>query len=156
MGVEIERKFLVKGDEWRTGATPLQISQGYVTLDAERSVRVRIAGEQGFLSVKSLRSALERAEFEYAIPVADAEQMIEELCFRPVVKKTRWLKEFAGRLWEIDEFHGENEGLIVAEVELGAADDAVELPSWVGAEVSSDPRYLNANLVRAPFATWKP
>jgi adenylate cyclase len=154
MGLEIERKFLVIGTAWQTLAAGALTRQGYLSSAAERTVRVRIAGDQGFLTVKGKSRGLSRAEFEYAIPVEDAAAMLDGLCEKPLIEKTRYRVPFGAHTWEVDEFHGANAGLVVAEVELASADDEPALPPWVGQEVSLDPRYFNANLVKRPFTTW--
>ena len=154
MGLEIERKFLVIGTAWQTLAAGALTRQGYLSSAAERTVRVRIAGDQGFLTVKGKSRGLSRVEFEYAIPVEDAAAMLDGLCEKPLIEKTRYRVPFGAHTWEVDEFHGANAGLVVAEVELASADDEPALPPWVGQEVSLDPRYFNANLVKRPFTTW--
>lgn len=154
MGLEIERKFLVTGTAWKALAAGVLIRQGYLSSAAERTVRVRIAGDQGFLTVKGKSRGLTRAEFEYAIPVEDAAAMLDGLCEKPLIEKTRYRVPFGAHTWEVDEFHGANAGLVVAEVELASADEEPALPPWVGREVSRDARYFNANLVKKPFTTW--
>jgi CYTH domain-containing protein len=154
VGQEIERKFLVAGDGWRAGAEGVLIRQGYLVTAPALSVRVRICGERGFLTVKGGEGTLVRQEFEYEIPVADAGAMLDGLCQKPLIEKTRHAVRHAGHTWEIDVFSGENAGLVLAEVELAAVDERLELPPWVGREVTDDPRYLNANLAREPFRTW--
>ena len=154
MGTEIERKFLVVGDDWRLGATPVPIRQGYLSSTPERTVRVRLEGERGVLTVKGLTTGATRDEFEYEIPAADAREMLERLCERPLLEKTRWTRVHAGRTWQVDEFHGDNAGLIVAEVELERESDVVALPPWAGPEVTADARYYNANLARRPYRGW--
>ncbi|MBE0617966.1 MAG: CYTH domain-containing protein [Proteobacteria bacterium] len=154
MGIEIERKFLVRGEGWRTGAETRVIRQGFLSTDPDRTVRVRVAGDRGYLTVKGRAEGLVRAEFEYPIPVEDANAMLDRLCLRPLIEKTRHRVEHAGLVWEVDEFHGENQGLVLAEVELDDPGAEVRLPPWTGEEVSGDPRYYNANLVRHPFAKW--
>ena len=154
MGLEIERKFLVIGTAWQTLAAGALTRQGYLSSAAERTVRVRIAGDQGFLTVKGKSRGLSRAEFEYAIPVEDAAAMLDGLCEKPLIEKTRYRVPFGAHTWEVDEFHGANAGLVVAEVELASADEEPALPPWVGREVSQDARYFNANLVKKPFTTW--
>lgn len=154
MATEIERKFLVTGDGWRHGATGIAIRQGYLAASPAVAVRVRTRGERAFLTVKGGASARVRSEFEYEIPRADAETMLDALCPPPLIEKTRYSVRFADHLWEIDVFAGDNAGLVLAEVELAAADEPVALPPWVGAEVTDDPRYLNANLARRPYRTW--
>uniref|UniRef100_A0A832M316 CYTH domain-containing protein n=1 Tax=Oscillatoriales cyanobacterium SpSt-402 TaxID=2282168 RepID=A0A832M316_9CYAN len=154
MGIEIERKFLVAGDGWRALGKGVAYRQGYITSSKEKTVRVRIVGEQGFLTIKGTTQGIARSEFEYAIPIQDAQEMLETLCDRPFIKKIRYKVEWDGLLWEIDEFEGENAGLILAEVELTDADQAINLPEWIGADVSHDPRYYNANLAKFPFLQW--
>lgn len=154
MGREIERKFLVRGRAWRT-RSPVLIRQGYLQLDPERTVRVRIAGRRGFLTVKGLTRGATRDEFEYPVPVEDARDMLDRLCLRPLLEKKRHVVRFRGRRWEVDEFLGANRGLVVAEVELPSERASVDLPPWAGREVTRDPRYYNANLIRRPYRTWK-
>jgi adenylate cyclase len=155
MAQEIERKFLVAGASWKEGATGTLIRQGYLSSVKERTVRVRVAGRKAFLTVKGVNRGVTRTEFEYPIPVRDAAAMLDALCERPLIEKTRWVVPFKGFTWEVDEFHGENAGLVVAEVELPTAEMKPALPPWVREEVSSDPRYFNANLAKKPFKSWK-
>jgi CYTH domain-containing protein len=152
MGIEIERKFLVVGDDWRQPPA-LAYAQGYLNRDKQRTVRVRIAADQAWLTVKGTSHGATRAEFEYAIPVADARQLLE-LCDGPLVHKLRRFIVHAGATWEIDEFQGDNAGLVVAEIELPSEDSVFEAPPWLGAEVTHDPRYFNSNLAAVPFSTW--
>ena len=152
MGIEIERKFLVVGDDWRQ-APAVAYAQGYLNRDKNRTVRVRIAQGQAWLTVKGANAGATRAEFEYAIPVADAEQLLA-LCDGPLVRKLRRVVVHAGSTWEIDEFQGDNAGLVVAEIELPSEDAPFEPPPWLGAEVTHDPRYFNSSLATAPFSTW--
>jgi adenylate cyclase len=155
MGREIERKFLVDPGAWRPDpARGVRFRQGYLSVDPARVVRVRRAGPGGALTVKGLTTGVERAEFEYAIPLADADAMLDTLCLRPLLEKTRYREPWRGRTWEIDVFEGDNAGLIVAEVELAASSDVLELPPWAGKEVSDDPRYFNSNLTQHPFTRW--
>jgi adenylate cyclase len=154
MGQEIERKYLVRGTAWKALGKGTVTRQGYLSSMKERTVRVRIAGEKGFLTIKGVSKGITRTEFEYAIPVDEAAAMLAGLCERPLIEKTRYVVESGGYIWEIDEFHGENDGLIVVEVELQSPDEKPPLPEWVGEEVSSDPRYFNSNLVKKPFRTW--
>ncbi|MGZ6971774.1 MAG: CYTH domain-containing protein, partial [Thermoanaerobaculia bacterium] len=151
---EIERKFLVTGTAWKALAAGVLTRQGYLSSAAERTVRVRIAGEKGFLTVKGVNRGVTRTEFEYPIPAVDAAAMLDDLCERPLIEKTRYRIPFGAHVWEVDEFHGVNDGLVVAEVELASADEEPALPPWVGREVSRDARYFNANLVKRPFTTW--
>ncbi|HEU4570851.1 MAG TPA: CYTH domain-containing protein [Gemmatimonadales bacterium] len=155
MAREIERKFLVDPGRWRPGpAGGVRIRQGYLSLDPARIVRVRRAGDRGTLTVKGTTVGITRSEYDYAIPAADADALLDELCHRPLIEKTRYHETWAGRTWEIDRFEGENQGLIVAEVELADADEVVAPPPWAGREVSDDPRYTNASLIRLPFRSW--
>ena len=154
MGQEIERKFLVRSDAWRWGAEGLYCRQGYLASDISCTVRVRVLGDKGFLTVKGRMEGISRAEYEYGIPVQDAHEMLDRLCPRPLIEKYRYLREYAGQTWEVDEFVGENQGLVVAEIELRTADEAIALPEWVGREVTADPRYLNVNLAKRPYTTW--
>ncbi len=154
MGKEIERKFLVKGEAWKALAAGTVYRQGYLSTVKERTVRVRTVGEKGFLTIKGVTTGVTRAEFEYEVPAADANAMLDGLCEKPLVEKTRYRIPLDGYTWEVDEFHGDNDGLVVAEVELKSADEKPPLPEWVGEDVSSDPRYFNSNLVKKPFKTW--
>ncbi len=154
MGTEIERKFLVSGDGWRAGATGIAYLQGYLCNENSHSVRVRLAGDRAMLTVKGGGHGIERAEFEYAIPPADARQLLEQFSRGPLIEKTRYRVEHAGHTWEIDEFAGCNAGLVIAEVELGAVDEAVALPEWIGREVSTERRYFNASLSQRPYQDW--
>lgn len=157
MGTEIERKFLVQGDDWRT-ASPARYQQGYLNQDPERSTRIRLVedskGARAFLTIKGLSRGAARLEFEYLIAPEDAQQMLDELCLRPLIAKERHKLEYGGLLWEIDEFFGDNAGLIMAEVELTNEDETVPLPPWVSTEVTGNPLYFNANLGSYPYARW--
>ncbi len=154
MAIEIERKFLVTGDAWRGVGRSTAFRQGYLSTVKERTVRVRVAGDQGSITIKGITIGATRTEFEYPIPLADANAMLDELCEQPIIEKTRHVVEFDGTIWEIDEFAGVNEGLIVAEVELDSADQEFTLPRWIGDEVTDDPRYFNANLIAHPYSEW--
>ncbi|MHC1706479.1 MAG: CYTH domain-containing protein [Bacteroidales bacterium] len=154
MGVEIERKFLVKGDAYRQALEKVRIVQGYLSTDPDRVVRVRTWGPKGFLTIKSRRQGISRSEYEFEIDPGTALEMIQELCFHPVIDKTRYIIDYKGYTWEVDEFYGENEGLVVAEIELPAEDTVFECPAWVGEEVTQDRRYYNSALVYRPFSKW--
>lgn len=155
MGREVERKFLVGGDGWREAATRrVPYRQGYLSTTGRSAVRVRLAGEKAFFTIKSAVPGVERSEFEYPIPVDDAREMLDSLCEGTLIEKTRHFVEHGGRTWEVDEFEGDNAGLVVAEIELADADDAFERPEWLGEEVSGDKRYYNAALARHPFSAW--
>lgn len=151
---EIERKFLVTGEGWRQ-TQGITYHQGYLNTDEMRTVRVRTVGEKGYISIKGESVGTRRPEFEYEIPVEDARQLLVELCERPIIHKTRYNIEHKGVTWEIDEFADENQGLIMAEVGLPDVDYALVKPDWVGAEVTDDPRYFNANLVKHPYGQWQ-
>ncbi len=154
MAVEIERKFLVNTDAWRSHAIGKLYRQGYLPTQKYTTVRVRVVGDRGFLTIKGKSEGISRSEFEYEIPLEDAKEMLDTLCDRPLIEKIRYVLDVEGVRWEIDEFQGENQGLILAEVELSNADQKVILPNWVGQEVSDDPRYFNANLAKHPFTRW--
>jgi len=154
MPKEIERKFLVVGDDWRALGEGVLYRQGYLSTVKERTVRVRTVGEKGFLTIKGVSVGATRSEFECPIPVADAKQMLDELCEQPIIEKARTRIPLGGVTWEVDEFFGVNRRLIVAEVELQSEDQRFDKPAWIGAEVTDDPRYFNANLIAHPFSTW--
>lgn len=154
MGIEIERKFRVVGDDYKRTATGTRIVQGYICNDKTRIVRVRIYGNRAFLTIKDEAIGFARHEFEYEIPTDDAETMLKLLCQQPIIDKTRYRYPVDNLCWEIDEFHGENEGLVVAELELPAIDTPFEKPAFVGTEVTDDPRYYNANLINNPYKNW--
>lgn len=154
MAEEIERKFLVLGDDWRQAGAGTGFRQGYLSSAPERVVRVRIAGEHAVLTVKGITEGVSRLEFEYPLPLADAEQMLDRLCEKPLIEKTRYRFEHAGMVWEVDEFHGDNAGLVVAEIELQHEGQHFERPPWLGEEVSDDPRYFNSNLANHPYREW--
>lgn len=153
MASEIERKFLVRDDSWNDGTSGIRMSQGYLSMDPDRAVRVRLAGENAWLTIKGRSSGITRAEFEYAIPAADAQDLLK-LCLPSVIDKTRHRIPFGGYVWEVDVFHGDNEGLVLAEVELEDESATPELPPWVGLEVSDDARYFNSQLARHPFRSF--
>lgn len=153
MGKEIERKYLVDPSVWRPKDSGVRMRQGYLNSAKERTVRVRLAGERAFLTVKGPNDGIVRAEFEYEVPVADAKELLD-LCEQPLIEKIRYCESFGQRLWEIDCFFGANEGLLMAEVELEREDEQPQLPKWAGEEVSDDPRYYNANLIAHPYGTW--
>ncbi len=155
MGVEIERKFLVVGDDWRSAvSSSTRIVQGYLASTPEVTVRVRVRGERAYLTIKGRSSGISRSEYEFDIPVADAEVMLTDLAQGPVIEKTRHLLEVDGHTWELDVFAGANEGLVMAEIELGSADEQFTVPSWAGRDVSDDARYYNVNLARTPYSHW--
>ena len=152
MPLEIERKFLVKGSGWRKGQG-VRICQGYLNRDKERTVRVRIAGEKAFLTVKGCVSGCVHTEYEYEIPLNQAQELLK-MCDGPVLEKIRYGADVKGLHWVIDEFLGENAGLILAEAELQNENQNIDLPDWAGAEVTGDPRYYNSSLIINPFSKW--
>jgi adenylate cyclase len=155
MAVEIERKFLVTGAGWRQLAgAGKAIRQGFLCAERDRAVRVRVSDGQAKIAIKGAGKGIERLEYEYVIPVDDAHEMLGRLCLGTVVAKTRYCVEHDGRVWEIDVFEDANAGLVLAEVELNAADETIDVPDWAGPEVSEDERYYNAYLARYPFETW--
>jgi CYTH domain-containing protein len=154
MAREIERKFLVDGDAWRAGAKGAHFRQGYLSSKPDRTVRVRSDGVKGHLTVKGKTEGASRDEYEYEIPLAEATAMLDRLCERPLIEKTRYTIPFAGFSWEIDEFGGDNHGLIIAEVELTSEGQMIALPPWAGREVTGDPRYYNSNLAQRPYRSW--
>ncbi|MDQ7826728.1 MAG: CYTH domain-containing protein [Candidatus Eremiobacteraeota bacterium] len=154
MGKEIERKFLVNGDDWRSLAEGVPYRQGYLSTVRERTVRVRTVGDEGFLTIKGLTTGVSRPEYEYPIPGAEANELLTNLCEKPLIEKNRYKIARGGVTWEIDEFSGENEGLIIAEVELHDEHQSLEIPPWIGEEVSGDPRYFNSNLTKNPYRNW--
>jgi adenylate cyclase len=154
MPLEIERKFLVTNDGWRPPGGGVRYRQGYLSTDPGRSVRIRSGAGKGFITIKGLTVNRTRPEYEYPIPVQDADALLDTLCLEPIIEKTRFFIEHAGLRWEVDEFEGVNAGLVIAEVELGAADQHIQLPDWAGEEVTDDPRYYNASLIEHPYSTW--
>jgi adenylate cyclase len=156
MGQEIERKFLVTSDSWRAGSTEpgRRLRQGYVSRAPEATVRVRSDGTRGWITLKGKAKGASRAEYEYEIPLADADELLDRLCSGGRVEKTRHLREWHGLTWEIDVFEGDNAGLVVAEVELEREDQPVDLPGWVGLEVTEDHRYANSSLAERPYRSW--
>jgi adenylate cyclase len=154
MGLEIERKFLLANDSWKQKCdNGIIIKQGYLSSVPERTVRIRLKAEKGILTVKGKTKGVSRVEYEYEIPYSDAVALME-LCEKPIIEKTRFNIKQDELTWEVDVFTGENKGLIVAEIELQNETEQFDLPSWVGVEVSEDPRYYNANLIKQPYCSW--
>ncbi len=154
--VEVERKFLVRKDLWPGSPRSTLFRQGYLSRERGRTVRARRAGDRGFLTIKGEGTGdqgIVRAEFEYEIPAEDADALLA-MCIQPILEKRRYLVDHEGHTWEVDEFMGDNAGLLVAEIELDRPDEAFARPPWVGEEVTHDPRYLNSNLVVHPFSRW--
>ncbi|MDY6942376.1 MAG: CYTH domain-containing protein [Pseudomonadota bacterium] len=155
MGIEIERKFLVSNDNWRSSITSHQeMVQGYLNLEGNSVVRVRIASNRAWINIKGATIDIRRREYEYPIPIDDAREIMDHLCAGPAIEKRRYYVPIRGHVYEVDEFLGANEGLVVAEIELSDEREAFERPEWLGAEVSHDPRYLNVSLVRHPYSEW--
>lgn len=156
MGIEIERKFLVKDDTWRheTIVSTEAYCQAYLSQYPHPTVRIRTEGSKAFITIKGKTEGLSRPEFEYEIPFEDAHE-IQQLSLSPLVTKIRHKFLYEGYLWEVDEFYGENSGLIIAEVEIDHPQAALKLPPWIGKEISDDFRYSNSNLAVHPFKTWE-
>lgn len=154
MGVEIERKFLLDGDAWRSLGEPVLLRQGYLSSNPDRVVRVRTEGGKGSMTIKGRSTGATRGEWEYEIPLADANELLDRLCEQPIIEKYRRRIDFAGNTWEVDEFLGENQGLMFAEIELSSEDQHFDKPDWIGAEVTADRRYYNSSLIRLPFSKW--
>ncbi|MEA3412166.1 MAG: CYTH domain-containing protein [Pseudomonadota bacterium] len=153
MGTEIERKFLVSEGVWRE-ADATKYRQGYLSTVKERTVRVRTIRDKGYLTIKGITVGASRLEFEYEIPATDADELLDSLCEKPLIEKIRYKVDCGAHTWEVDEFFGENQGLIVAEVELESEDQPFERPEWVAGEVTTDSRYYNANLIKNPYSRW--
>ena len=154
MGTEIERKFLLKSDAWRSQSVGKLYRQGYVFQSADVTVRIRIAGVQGYITLKGKAEQYARPDFEYEIPVEDAQAMLDLWCQPRVVEKIRYRVPFGGVIWEVDAFQGLNQGLVLAEVELTSNAQAFELPDWIGQEVSDQDRYFNSSLAVYPYTQW--
>lgn len=156
MGKETERKFLVTSQIYQAKSIKTYYKQGYLSTDKERTVRIRIAEKKGYITIKGQTIKATRAEYEYEIPNKDAEEILDRLCLEPLIEKYRYTyKHTDGMIWEIDEFSGDNTGLIVAEIELPEENTVFIKPEWVGKEVTTDPRYYNSNLIHTPFSQWK-
>ncbi|MBN1463476.1 MAG: CYTH domain-containing protein [Paludibacteraceae bacterium] len=154
MAIEIERKFLVNSDDYKQLALPVYYKQGYLCNSPNTIVRIRIANNKGYITIKGKTCGISRTEFEYEIPTSEAHQLLSEMSLNKVVEKNRYKIKYAGNIWEIDEFLGENEGLIIAEIELKSENATFDKPSWIGKEVSTDSRYFNSNLSKNPFKNW--
>ncbi|MCB9014929.1 MAG: CYTH domain-containing protein [Lentimicrobiaceae bacterium] len=154
MALEIEHKFLVNSSAYRSLAKPVLYRQGYLAVLSDKIVRVRTAGTKAYITIKAKVSVLTRKEYEYEIPLADAETMLNEMCMGPLIEKYRYKIFYEGFVWEVDEFLGDNNGLVVAEIEVKSENQDFPIPLWVDTEVTGDPRYLNSNLSKKPFNTW--
>lgn len=155
MGIEIERKFLLRDERWRDapGISSKPYRQGYLLRDSGKTIRVRVAGDKGYITIKGKTTSIARPEYEYEIPLKDAEELFA-FCQGQIIEKTRYRIPYGKHVWEVDEFSGDNAGLVVAEIELNAEDEAFEKPEWVGEEVSTDRRYTNAALSNNPWRNW--
>lgn len=154
MGTEIERKFLLKGEKWRVLGKAVHYRQGYLNSAKERIVRVRTIKDKGFLTIKGITIGAARVEYEYEIPKDECNAMLDDLAEKPIIEKNRYKVDFKGFTWEIDEFLGENQGLIVAEIELESEDQEFDIPEWIGKEVTGDPKYFNSSLICFPYIKW--
>ncbi len=154
MALEIERKFLIDLKKLGHLKNGITIKQGYISTTDKTVVRVRISGKKAYLTLKGENKGITRTEFEYEIPIKDGESIIAELCSTPLIEKTRYLIPVSKHTWEVDIFHGDNDGLAVAEVELTNANEDIDLPEWVTTEVSGDKKYYNSNLLNYPFKAW--
>lgn len=154
MAKEIERKFLINGKTWEKRDAGIFYRQGYLSTERNRSVRIRAGEGKGYLTIKGETHGSVRDEFEYEIPFEDANELLRNFCRKPLIEKRRYKIKYGGLTWEVDEFEGENKGLILAEVELTAEDQRIELPPWIGKEVTGDAKYYNVNLVKNPFSKW--
>ncbi len=154
MAKEIERKFLVTSGAWIPRDEGVRFQQGYLNTQKERVVRVRIEGARAKLTIKGVTTGVTRSEFEYPIPVEDATILLDHLCEKPLIDKHRHKEVHGGKTWEIDVFHGDNEGLVLAEIELTSETEPFDRPPWAAKEVSGDPRYFNSNLLKHPFKSW--
>lgn len=155
MALEIERKYLVDLEKLGTLENGTRIKQGYLSTNKEAVVRVRVKNDKAYLTIKGSNIGVTRLEFEYEIPLDEANEMLDKLCQKPVIDKTRYLINHENHIWELDIFYGENEGLVVVEVELSSEDETIILPSWVKEEVTTDARYYNSNLMKHPFKDWQ-
>ncbi|HEY6772911.1 MAG TPA: CYTH domain-containing protein [Oxalicibacterium sp.] len=154
MSVEIERKFLVRSDAWKALAQGVAMRQGYLSTHPDRTVRVRIEGEIATLTIKGRTQGFSRGEWEYDIPLADAEALLSDICERPLIEKKRTRIVHEGMVWEVDEFFGDNLGLVVAEIELESETQSFARPDWLGEEVTGDARYFNSSLLKRPYTSW--
>ncbi len=154
MATETEKKFLIKNENWRKLGTTQQYCQGYLSSKPECTIRIRITGDKSFLTIKGENTGDTRLEFEYEIPAGDASEMLQTLCHKPLIEKNRTKIPHKGFIWEVDEFFGENKGLILAEIELEHTGQTFQKPDWIGEEVTDDPRYYNSNLVTFPYSLW--
>ena len=154
MALEIERKYLIDLEKIGTLENGIRIKQGYLSTNKDAVVRVRVKNDKAYLTIKGANNGISRLEFEYEIPFDEANEMLDNLCKKPVIDKTRYIIKHDIHIWEIDVFYGDNEGLVVAEVELKDENEKINLPSWIKEEVTSDNRYFNSNLMKHPYKDW--
>ncbi|MGM0598239.1 MAG: CYTH domain-containing protein [Candidatus Rifleibacteriota bacterium] len=155
MANEIERKFLVVNQDYKNQADGVYCRQGYICAEKEKTIRVRIIGADAYLTLKGPARNITRKEFEYSIPIHDAEELFTNFCQYSLIEKNRYTLNYEGKEWVVDEYFGDNKGLVIAEIELEQEEETFMLPLWAGKEVTNEPRYLNANLARVPFKSWK-
>ena len=154
MATEIERKFLVINNDYKQQSSPEYYKQGFLSTEKSHIVRVRIANDIGYITIKGISRGASRSEYEYEIPVKDAAEMLDTLCHKPLIEKYRYKVQFSNHIWEIDEFLTDNAGLVIAEIELCDENEAFDMPDWIGEEVTDDARYYNSNLITNPFNKW--
>ena len=154
MPIEIERKYLLRDNSWKGLADGVLYKQGYIFASNDKSVRIRIVGEKAYLTIKASKAGIVRDEFEYEIPLKDAHELLENHCNGKIIEKTRYKITYENMEWEIDEFHGQNQGLVIAEIELSDASQNIIKPVWIGEEVSNEMKYYNSNLIDYPFCEW--
>ncbi len=154
MGIEIERKYLVKSDVWKSLGDKKFYQQGYLLIDKNRTIRIRTIEDKGFITIKGSAKGISRNEFEYEIPVEEARVILETLCEKPFIKKYRTKIQLNNLIWEVDEFIDENNGLVIAEVELENENQKIDIPNWIGEEVTGDMKYFNSMLIKNPFTKW--
>lgn len=154
MAIEIEKKFLVTNDKYKSAKDSALFRQGYLSIEAERTVRVRSYDGKGLLTIKGKTQSCSREEYEYDIPAQDAQIMLDKLCLQPIIEKVRYFLTYEGNAWVVDEFLGVNKGLVVAEIELESEQQMFVKPEWIGYEITSDSRYFNSNLVNNPYKDW--
>lgn len=155
MAKEIERKFIIDISQLGELKSGVEIKQGYISTTDNSTVRIRLSGDKAFLTLKGENTGTARSEFEYEIPVNDANEILAELCSGPIIEKTRYLVEHSAHTWEVDIFRGDNEGLIIAEVEMQSENERVDIPAWVTKEVTCQAKYYNSNILNNPFKNWK-
>ena len=154
MPFEIERKFLVETNNWKGTSKGTFVRQGYLCFEKETIVRIRTYNNKGYLTIKAVAQGLARPEYEYEIPYSEASEILDNVIENPIIEKYRYSVEFNGFIWSVDEFLGENSGLVIAEIELDTENQTFEKPDWIGGEVTGDTRYYNSNLVNNPFRSW--